>query len=158
MSFTTEAPGALRSLATTQPDSPAAPPPSGSIGNLSNGGGTTTQPAGDQGLGTPAGTQQGPTGSFMPFIFLMLGIMVLMIVMGGRREKKERQKKEALLSSLKKNDQVRTVGGLLGNVVEVRPDEVVLKVDDSNNVKMRFAKSAVQEVVRSGPGGGGSDS
>jgi preprotein translocase subunit YajC len=37
---------------------------------------------------------------------------------------------------------------VLGTVVEVRDDEVVLRVDDATGTKIAFAKSAVQGVLR----------
>ena len=48
-----------------------------------------------------------------------------------------------MLQSLEKNDRVRTIGGIIGTVVEVKGDEVRLKVDESNNTKMWFSSSAI---------------
>jgi preprotein translocase subunit YajC len=52
-----------------------------------------------------------------------------------------------MLSALKRHDRVQTIGGVIGAVVEVKDDEVVLKVDETNNIKMRFARSAVQQII-----------
>jgi preprotein translocase subunit YajC len=35
----------------------------------------------------------------------------------------------------------------LGTVVDAREQEVVLKVDETNNVKMRFNRAAIKEVL-----------
>jgi len=48
-----------------------------------------------------------------------------------------------MVQNLKKNDKVRTIGGILGTIVDVRGDEVVLKVDESNNTKIRISTSAI---------------
>jgi preprotein translocase YajC subunit len=48
-----------------------------------------------------------------------------------------------MLQSLEKNDRVRTIGGMIGTVVEIKGDEVRLKVDESNNTKMWFISSAI---------------
>lgn len=97
--------------------------------------------------GTPAPTGGGGGGFGDGFLFLLLMIMVLMVVMtmaGGRKEKKRRA---AMIAALKKGDKVQTAGGILGTVVEVRESEVVVKVDENANTRLRFARSAIQAVL-----------
>jgi preprotein translocase YajC subunit len=53
-----------------------------------------------------------------------------------------------MLSSIKKNDSVRTVGGIIGSVVEVKPDVVVLKVDENSNTKVTVARSKIEAVLK----------
>jgi len=52
-----------------------------------------------------------------------------------------------MLAALKKGDKVQTAGGILGTVVEVRDSEVVVKVDENANTRLRFARSAIQAVL-----------
>jgi preprotein translocase YajC subunit len=52
------------------------------------------------------------------------------------------------MSGLKKNDQVRTVGGIIGSVVEVKPDVVVLKVDENSNTKITVARGKIEAVMK----------
>jgi preprotein translocase subunit YajC len=52
-----------------------------------------------------------------------------------------------MLSQLKRGDRVQTIGGILGTVVEARESEVVLKVDESANTKIRFSRSAIHRVL-----------
>ena len=52
-----------------------------------------------------------------------------------------------MLAGLKRNDRVQTIGGVLGTVVEAREHEVILKVDESSNTKMRFNRAAIKEVL-----------
>lgn len=95
-------------------------------------------------------TQPAPTGgdfffrTFLP-ILLMIGVFYWFMIRSGR---KERQAHQNMLNSLKRNDRVQTVGGVYGTVVDVRDNEVVLKVDESSNVKIRFNRSAIKEVLR----------
>jgi len=42
---------------------------------------------------------------------------------------------------------VQTIGGILAGVVEVREDRVLLKVDETSNTKIWFARSAVHKVL-----------
>lgn len=117
------------------------------------GAGTTGQPAG----ATPGGTGGPPAGGFgnFMFLFLIVGMFILMIFLSGRAQRAEKRKKQELLSALKKHDRVQTIGGILGSIVEIRDEEVVLRVDESNNTRMHFAKSAIQQVVRAASGGKG---
>ncbi len=43
-----------------------------------------------------------------------------------------------------------TIGGMLGAVVTIRDQEVALKVDESNNTKVTFLKTSIQEVITDG--------
>lgn len=105
------------------------------------------------------GTQGGPPprqGGPDLFLFIVLGMsifLVMMIFTSGRRQKRERQERQSMLDTLKRNDKVQTIGGIIGTVAEVRTDEVVLKVDDAGQNKIRFARSAIQQVIssRGGP-------
>ncbi len=81
----------------------------------------------------------------MPVLLVML---VFMTVMGSRREKAERAKRADFLKALGKNDRVVTTSGIIGSIVELKDDEIVLKVDDANNTRIRFTRAAVQEVRR----------
>jgi preprotein translocase subunit YajC len=98
-----------------------------------------TQPA------APAQPQGGDP--FMSLFFpllLALGVFYFIMIRGQR---KDRKRFDDLLKNLKRNDRVQTIGGVYGTVVDVRENEVVLKVDETNNVKMRFNRSAIKEVL-----------
>lgn len=127
------------------------------LGQADNPGGVPLSPGGNAGEsapGQPTGarpTGTSPLGQWV-FIIPLLLIMVFMIWTSSSAQRKERKKREAMLSALKRHDRVQTIGGLIGSVVEIKDNEVVLKVDEANNVKMRFAKSAVQQVLTEGAG------
>jgi preprotein translocase subunit YajC len=101
------------------------------------------------GSATPApekAAPQGPFGSMMQFlpIILIVGVFYLFIFRGKNKDQKQQK---LMLENLKRGDQVMTIGGLIGSVVEVKGDTVVLKVDESNNVKEKYMKSAIQKVL-----------
>ncbi|HRP61841.1 MAG TPA: preprotein translocase subunit YajC [Phycisphaerales bacterium] len=79
-------------------------------------------------------------------VFLMIGVMIIFSIMGTRRERKKR---EAMINSIKKHDKVQTIGGVIGSIVELKPDFVVLKVDESSNTRITFARSAIQQIIKS---------
>lgn len=75
------------------------------------------------------------------WIFLPLGVFMLIMLFRGPRKQKQQRKR--LIQSLKKNDRVQTIGGIIGTVVDVKDDEITLKVDESNNTKLKVASSAI---------------
>jgi preprotein translocase subunit YajC len=81
---------------------------------------------------------------FLPLI-LLIGVFFWIM---SRGRAKEQQRYRQMLGNLKKSDRVQTIGGILGVVTDVREHEVVLKVDETNNVKIRFNKSAIKEVLQ----------
>ena len=82
----------------------------------------------------------------IPF-WLLIVLMVFMIFMIMRGPKKKQQQQQKMVQSLKKNDKVRTAGGILGTVIDVKDDEITLKVDESNNTKIRVLKGAIANVL-----------
>lgn len=103
-----------------------------------------------QAASTPAaGAPPQPEISFWSpqVIGLPLAILVLFWFMWWSQSR-ERKRFADMVSALKRNDRVETVGGLYGTVVEVRDNEIILKVDETNNVKMRFNRSAIKTVFR----------
>ena len=97
-----------------------------------------TKPAGDNGGGSPLG-------SVKLMIIMVAGFFLLYIWMGRSRRKQRRQRQE-MLTALKKGDKITSIGGIVGTVIEVRDDEVTVKVDETGNVRMRFARWAIRGV------------
>ena len=84
-------------------------------------------------------------GSPLVLIVAMLVLITITTAFGGRKDKKKRAE---MMASLKRQDRVQTLGGIIGTVVEIKDDEVVLRVDEGSNTRIRFAKSAIQQVLR----------
>ncbi len=103
---------------------------------------------------TAAKTMKTPTTQPAPapannswFTFLMLGAAAILVIMLIRGPRKEEKKRKQMLATMKKGSRVVTIGGLVGSVVDVRDDVVVLKVDESANVKAHYLKSAISRVL-----------
>ena len=96
-------------------------------------------------------TQQAPgLVRFIQSIGPMMPILVLGIVfiwMTGRSRRRQERQKLDMLGAMKRGDRVQTIGGILGNVVEVREDRILLKVDEGNNTKVWFARTAIHRVL-----------
>ena len=80
-------------------------------------------------------------------MLLVLG-MIVFSIMG---QKRDRKKREVMISAIKKHDRVQTIGGVIGSVVEVKPDYIVLKVDESSNTRITFSRSAIAQVLTAAP-------
>jgi preprotein translocase subunit YajC len=105
------------------------------------------------GTADPAGGAPAPASgsAFLIVMMLVAGAMIVFQIVNARRERKKR---DELLGGIKKHDRVVTIGGVIGSVVEVKDDEVILKVDETSNTRITFTKSAVSQVVRSAAGEG----
>jgi len=80
--------------------------------------------------------------------YLLIGLMfVVMYFILFRGPRKKQQQHRKMVQTLKKNDRVRTIGGIIGTVVDVKDDEITLKVDESNNTKIKVASSAIGRNV-----------
>ena len=79
------------------------------------------------------------------FIFtLIIGAFYLFLF---KNKKSQENTRKSMLDQLKRGDRIKTIGGILGTVVEAKDDEVLVKVDESSNTKIRFARSAIHQVL-----------
>jgi len=99
---------------------------------------TATVAAEPNAVGTTA-PKPNPIMQFLPFVL----IFVVMYILFFRAPKKKKEEHRQMVQSLQKNDKVQTIGGIIGIVVDVKDDEVTLKVDESNNTKIKVTPSAI---------------
>ena len=80
----------------------------------------------------------------IPFVIIILMYQIIV----ARPQRREQAKRDELMKSLKKNDPVVTIGGIIGSVVSVSEDgsEVTVKVDD--NARIKFRRDAIRDVIR----------
>ena len=122
-----------------QAGSPEAPTRIGSEPVDANGRSTTAAP-GSPNTG-PSGVAS-KTGSLYPLL-MMVAVFVIMYMILLRGPRKQQQQQKQMVQSLKKNDRVRTIGGIYGTVMDVKGDEVVLKVDEATNTKIKVSVTAI---------------
>ena len=111
--------------------------------------GVTTAPGST--AGTPGTSSTGPTAApppwwASPMVFPLFLIAIFFIFMSRTKKKQEKQAQD-LRNNLKRGDRVQTIGGILGTVVEARDSEVLVKVDETNNTKIRFSRNAIHRVI-----------
>ena len=85
----------------------------------------------------------GGFGFFLPMILIIVIFYVLII----RPESKKKKAREQMVAAVKKGDTVVTTGGIKGYVKRVDDGEVVVQIDKDKDVKVRFLKAAILEVV-----------
>ncbi len=83
-------------------------------------------------------------GSFLPLLMIVLlfGVMYFMMI---RPQQKRRREAQQLQASLSAGDEVVTIGGLYGTVVQVDDETVTLEV--APGVHTRYARPAIARVT-----------
>ena len=86
-------------------------------------------------------------------LVFMFGVMFLIFyLLVFRPQTKTRQEHERMVKGLKKHDEVVTSGGIFGSVVNVRPESITLRIDES--VRVEVEPSAIARLVKSNAKGG----
>jgi preprotein translocase subunit YajC len=96
---------------------------------------------------TSPGTQPACGGDAwsLPFLFVILfGIMYVFMILPQRRREKQRQR---MLTALRKNDHIITIGGVYGVITSIKDDRITIRVDDNKDVKLIVTPSAVASVI-----------
>ena len=95
---------------------------------------------------TGDGTKDAPPGGGMQTMLIMVVLMVVMFwfLMGGQR--KEKKRRELMLANLKRNDHIVTTGGILGIVDRIKDNEVIVKIDEKNDLRIRVVRAAIAYV------------
>ncbi len=95
----------------------------------------------------PAATKQvAAFNAFLPFVLMFVIFYFLLI----RPQQKQEKARRAMLSALQKGDDIITIGGLKGAIVDFEekgPDQYVV-VRAADKVELRFLRSAISRVIR----------
>ena len=80
-------------------------------------------------------------------LWLPMGLLFYWLLL--RPQGKERANRQNLLSSLKKNDRIVTIGGIYGIVSNLPEDsdQVTIKVDEATNTKLRVTRASIARVL-----------
>ena len=100
-------------------------------------------------LGAPdgaAGAATGGGGGSLVTMLVTFGLIIVVFYFLVIRPQNKKQKDaKKMLQAIKKGDRVETIGGLQAIVESVKDDVVILRADE--NVKLKFKKSAVSQVI-----------
>src|SRR5690242_21618883 len=86
-------------------------------------------------LFAPSG--QGAGGGIMVFVFQIAALIAIFYFMLIRPQRRQQERHRQLLSSLQRGDRVVTSGGILGEVLHLKDDEVTLKSGESRLIVAR---------------------
>jgi preprotein translocase subunit YajC len=81
-------------------------------------------------------------GSFFLVLLAMFAIFYVLLI---RPQRQQQRKHAELLNQLKVGDEVVTVGGIYGEVVQLDTERVMLEIDD--DVRIAVARRAITTVV-----------
>jgi len=93
--------------------------------------------------GRPEGSPLQALWSFLPFII----ILVAFFWFTSRSQRKREETRRQMLDSIQPRDDVITIGGIRGRVVQIMDDELVLRVDPEKDVKITIARSGISRKV-----------
>lgn len=94
-------------------------------------------------------------GGFATALLPIVIIFVLFWFILIRPQRREQVRREQMLKAIKPTDRVVTNGGIYGVVTSVDREEgsVVLRIDETNNTKAKFALWAIARVLTNEPSG-----
>ena len=96
---------------------------------------------------TPTGPADNPQQRFFAQLLLILSFVLIMYFLLLRPQMRRQKQAQEMLKSLKNGDRVLTTGGMYGQILSIKEnDVVVLKIAD--DVKIEVAKSAIAAVVQ----------
>ena len=101
-----------------------------------------------QGEGAAAGGEGAPAAGGSQFLIVMLGMVVIFYFLLIRPQMKEQKRRKQMLGAVKKHDRVITNGGIHGVVVAVNDMDVTVKIDEGNNVRVKFTRSAIATILQ----------
>lgn len=84
-----------------------------------------------------------PMMQFLPLMVIMFAVMYFLII---RPQKQKEKKRKEMISNVRKQDKVVTAGGVHGVVVSVKENQVIIRIDDAKDVKIKVDKSALTSV------------
>ena len=96
----------------------------------------------------PEATAAGP--SMLSVLPVFAGMFLIFYILVFRPQNQERKDREGMIKNLKKHDEVVTIGGVFGTVVNVRPESITLRIDE--NVRIEVEPSAITRLVKAKAG------
>jgi len=79
------------------------------------------------------------------FIIILVAMLVLMYFLLIRPQRAQQRRAQDMLSALKPGDEVITIGGIYGDVIEVEEDKVVLEI--AEDVHIEVTRKAIANIV-----------
>lgn len=81
--------------------------------------------------------------SFIPYI-LMFAVFYFIVIRPGERKRKEQ---ENFINSVKRNEEVVTIGGIIGKVVKINESDSTILLEITENTTIKVMKSAITDII-----------
>jgi preprotein translocase subunit YajC len=95
----------------------------------------------------PTSTAEPTTLGYITQFLPVIVIFGAMFWMMSSTQRKDKKKKETLLNSLKKDQKVQTIGGIIGTIEEIKDQEVLLLVDSRNKGYLTVNKDSISTAL-----------
>lgn len=89
-----------------------------------------------------AATTAVPAGMGASTIIMLVAMLAVFYFLMIRPENKRKKEAEAMRAAVKKGDEITTIGGITGTVVDVKEDKFVIETG-ADQVRIEFAKWAL---------------
>ena len=83
-----------------------------------------------------------PTGGMGGTVIMLVAMVAVFYFMLIRPENKRKKEAEAMRSAVKTGDEITTIGGIVGTVIDVKNDKFVLETG-ADQVRIEFCKWAI---------------
>ena len=83
-----------------------------------------------------------PAGGGMTSIIMIVAMIAVFYFLMIRPENKRKKEAEQMRSAVKTGDQITTIGGIIGTVVNVKDDKIVMETS-ADQVRVELAKWAI---------------
>ena len=83
-----------------------------------------------------------PAGDMSGMLFMLVGMIVLFYFMMIRPENKRKKEAEQMRNEMKVGDEITTIGGITGKVVQVKDNKFVIETG-ADQVRIEFTKWAL---------------
>lgn len=80
-------------------------------------------------------------------LFLIIAMVLVFYFIGVRPQKKQEKETQKMRDSLTVGDEITTIGGIVGKVVNVREDMIFIETG-SDRTKMKIARWAIRSIEK----------
>ena len=78
-------------------------------------------------------------------LLYIVGLFAILYFLMIRPQQQRQKKHQEMISNIKTNDKVITIGGIYGTIENIKDNSIILEV--AENVRMEFLKTAISQVV-----------
>ncbi len=83
-------------------------------------------------------------------LLYIVGLFAILYFLMIRPQQQRQKKHQEMISNIKENEKVITIGGIYGTIVRIKDKSVILEV--AENVRVEFLKTAISQVINKDEG------